>query len=83
MGRILVLQTEGTLSRTVASNAQAENERLNALSQELREVSLSTVPRCTFCRWFVGSKKVGDKKGKSGLSEKLQQTVSYFYVIPI
>uniref|UniRef100_A0AAQ4PZH3 Bicaudal D homolog 1a n=1 Tax=Gasterosteus aculeatus aculeatus TaxID=481459 RepID=A0AAQ4PZH3_GASAC len=37
MGRILVLQTEGTLSRTVASNAQAENERLNALSQELRE----------------------------------------------
>uniref|UniRef100_G3PKA0 Bicaudal D homolog 1a n=1 Tax=Gasterosteus aculeatus aculeatus TaxID=481459 RepID=G3PKA0_GASAC len=38
MGRILVLQTEGTLSRTVASNAQAENERLNALSQELREM---------------------------------------------
>ncbi|KAL6107112.1 bicd1 [Pungitius sinensis] len=37
MGRILVLQTEGTLSRSVASNAQAENERLNALSQELRE----------------------------------------------
>ncbi|XP_054475978.1 protein bicaudal D homolog 1 isoform X1 [Anoplopoma fimbria] len=37
MGRILVLQTEMTLSRSVASNAQSENERLNALTQELRE----------------------------------------------
>ncbi|XP_068578959.1 protein bicaudal D homolog 1 isoform X2 [Cebidichthys violaceus] len=37
MGRILVLQTEVTLSRSVASNAQAENERLNALTQDLRE----------------------------------------------
>ncbi|XP_078112307.1 protein bicaudal D homolog 1 isoform X3 [Sander vitreus] len=37
MGRLLVLQTEVTLSRSVASNAQAENERLNALVQELRE----------------------------------------------
>ncbi|XP_068458731.1 protein bicaudal D homolog 1 isoform X2 [Clinocottus analis] len=37
MGRILVLQTEGTRSRSVASNAQAENERLSALTQELRE----------------------------------------------
>lgn len=38
-GRLLELQTEVTLSRSVASNAQAENERLNALVQELREVS--------------------------------------------
>uniref|UniRef100_A0A3P9QAK1 BICD cargo adaptor 1 n=1 Tax=Poecilia reticulata TaxID=8081 RepID=A0A3P9QAK1_POERE len=37
MGRLLELQTEATLSRSVASNAQAENERLNALLQELRE----------------------------------------------
>ncbi|XP_074487933.1 protein bicaudal D homolog 1 isoform X1 [Sebastes fasciatus] len=37
MGRLLVLQTEVTLSRSVASNAQSENERLNALVQELRE----------------------------------------------
>ncbi|XP_029952293.1 protein bicaudal D homolog 1 isoform X2 [Salarias fasciatus] len=37
MGRLLELQTEVTLSRSVASNAQAENERLNALVQELRE----------------------------------------------
>ncbi|XP_035499374.2 protein bicaudal D homolog 1 isoform X2 [Scophthalmus maximus] len=36
-GRLLELQTEVTLSRSVASNAQAENERLNALAQELRE----------------------------------------------
>ncbi len=43
MGRLLELQTDVTLSRSVASNAQAENERLNALVQELREVSLSTV----------------------------------------
>uniref|UniRef100_A0A8C3A4A4 BICD cargo adaptor 1 n=1 Tax=Cyclopterus lumpus TaxID=8103 RepID=A0A8C3A4A4_CYCLU len=42
MGRILVLQTEVTRSRCVASNAQAENERLNTLTQDLREVSLST-----------------------------------------
>ena len=40
MGRLLELQTEVTLSRSVASNAQAENERLNALVQDLREVSL-------------------------------------------
>uniref|UniRef100_M3ZTM6 BICD cargo adaptor 1 n=1 Tax=Xiphophorus maculatus TaxID=8083 RepID=M3ZTM6_XIPMA len=37
MGRLLELQTEVTLSRSVTSNAQAENERLNALLQELRE----------------------------------------------
>ncbi|PWA33045.1 hypothetical protein CCH79_00013025 [Gambusia affinis] len=37
MGRLLELQTEVTLSRSVASNAQADNERLNALLQELRE----------------------------------------------
>lgn len=42
MGRLLELQSEVTLSRSVASNAQSENERLNALVQELREVSLST-----------------------------------------
>lgn len=39
MGRLLELQTEAVLSRSVASNAQAENERLNGLTQELREVS--------------------------------------------
>lgn len=43
MGRLLELQTEVTLSRSVASNAQAENERLNTLMQELREVSWSAV----------------------------------------
>uniref|UniRef100_A0A3B5LPT3 Bicaudal D homolog 1a n=1 Tax=Xiphophorus couchianus TaxID=32473 RepID=A0A3B5LPT3_9TELE len=37
MGRLLELQTEVTLSRSVTSNAQAENERLNTLLQELRE----------------------------------------------
>uniref|UniRef100_A0A3B4GWN0 BICD cargo adaptor 1 n=1 Tax=Pundamilia nyererei TaxID=303518 RepID=A0A3B4GWN0_9CICH len=37
MGRLLELQSEVTLSRSVASNAQSENERLNALVQELRE----------------------------------------------
>ncbi|XP_068169007.1 protein bicaudal D homolog 1 isoform X2 [Antennarius striatus] len=37
VGRLLELQTEVTLSRSVASNAQAENERLNAVVQELRE----------------------------------------------
>ncbi|XP_060932854.1 protein bicaudal D homolog 1 [Limanda limanda] len=36
-GRVLELQTEVTLSRSVASNATAENERLNLLAQELRE----------------------------------------------
>ncbi|CAB1447054.1 unnamed protein product [Pleuronectes platessa] len=36
-GRVMELQTEVTLSRSVASNTQAENERLNALTQELRE----------------------------------------------
>lgn len=43
MGRLLELQTEVTLSRSVASNAQAENERLNAVVQELREVSLRSL----------------------------------------
>ncbi|XP_044213421.1 protein bicaudal D homolog 1 isoform X1 [Thunnus albacares] len=37
MGRLLELQTDLTLSRSVASNAQSENERLNILVQELRE----------------------------------------------
>lgn len=41
VGRLLELQTEVTVSRSVASNAQAENERLSALMQELREVSSS------------------------------------------
>lgn len=39
MSRLLELQTDLTLSRSVASNAQAETERLNILLQELREVS--------------------------------------------
>uniref|UniRef100_A0A3Q3RH01 Bicaudal D homolog 1a n=1 Tax=Mastacembelus armatus TaxID=205130 RepID=A0A3Q3RH01_9TELE len=37
VGRLLELQTEVTLSRSVASNTQAENERLNAVMLELRE----------------------------------------------
>ncbi|XP_054589480.2 protein bicaudal D homolog 1 isoform X3 [Nothobranchius furzeri] len=37
MGRLLELQTEVTLSRSVTSNAQAENERLSAIVQDLRE----------------------------------------------
>ncbi|XP_030646260.1 protein bicaudal D homolog 1 [Chanos chanos] len=37
MGRLLELQTELKLSRSVASNAQAESERLGALVQELKE----------------------------------------------
>ncbi|KAI1888550.1 hypothetical protein AGOR_G00186320 [Albula goreensis] len=37
VGRLLELQTELKLSRSAASNAQAENERLNAVLQELRE----------------------------------------------
>lgn len=44
MGRLLELQTEVTISRSIASNAQAENERLSALVQELREVSQSVDP---------------------------------------
>lgn len=44
MGRLLELQTEVSVSRSVASNAQAENERLGTLVQELREVSCSAVP---------------------------------------
>ncbi len=54
MGRLLELQTEVTLSRSVASNAQAENERLNAVVQELREVSWSIVNRvCTLYRQVI------------------------------
>ncbi|KAM9854655.1 protein bicaudal D homolog 1 [Aulostomus maculatus] len=37
VGRLLELQTDLTLSRSVASNTQSENERLNLLMQELRE----------------------------------------------
>uniref|UniRef100_A0A673LN29 Protein bicaudal D homolog 1-like n=1 Tax=Sinocyclocheilus rhinocerous TaxID=307959 RepID=A0A673LN29_9TELE len=39
MGRLVDLQTQLNVSSSVASNAQAEAERLNALVQELREVS--------------------------------------------
>lgn len=45
MGRLLELQTEVTVSRSVASNAQAENERLSTLVQELREVSHSALTK--------------------------------------
>lgn len=41
MGRLLELQTDLELSRSVASNAQSENERLGLLVQEIREVSWS------------------------------------------
>ncbi|KAG7455994.1 hypothetical protein MATL_G00247010 [Megalops atlanticus] len=37
MGRLLELQTELKLNRSVASNTQSENERLNGVLQELRE----------------------------------------------
>ncbi|KAL0167748.1 hypothetical protein M9458_035970, partial [Cirrhinus mrigala] len=37
MGRLVDLQTQLNVSSSVASNAQAEAERLNALLQELRE----------------------------------------------
>ncbi|XP_066541547.1 protein bicaudal D homolog 1 isoform X1 [Hoplias malabaricus] len=37
MSRLLELQTELKVSRSVASNSQNENERLNTLLQELRE----------------------------------------------
>uniref|UniRef100_A0A8C2IHH0 Bicaudal D homolog 1a n=1 Tax=Cyprinus carpio TaxID=7962 RepID=A0A8C2IHH0_CYPCA len=39
MGRLVDLQTQLNVSSSVASNAQAEAERLNALVLELREVS--------------------------------------------
>ncbi|KAG5845858.1 hypothetical protein ANANG_G00143640 [Anguilla anguilla] len=39
MGRLLELQGELKLSRSVASNTQAENERLNGVLQELRETN--------------------------------------------
>uniref|UniRef100_A0A671S818 Bicaudal D homolog 1a n=1 Tax=Sinocyclocheilus anshuiensis TaxID=1608454 RepID=A0A671S818_9TELE len=39
MGRLVDLQTQLNVSSSVASNAQAQAERLNALVQELREVS--------------------------------------------
>jgi protein bicaudal D len=38
MGRLLELQTELKLSRSVASNASNESERLNAVLQENSEV---------------------------------------------
>lgn len=53
MGRLLELQTEVTLSRSVASNAQAESERLNALTQELREVSLPAASTVSVTRESV------------------------------
>lgn len=52
MDRLSELQTEVTLSHSVASNAKAENERLNALVQELREVSLSTLTDCRRMIYF-------------------------------
>lgn len=40
MGRLVDLQSQLKLSSSVASNSQAETERLNALVQELREVGI-------------------------------------------
>ncbi|MGH0115035.1 UNVERIFIED_CONTAM: hypothetical protein FKN15_072914 [Acipenser sinensis] len=40
MSKILELQTEMKQNKSVMSNVQAENERLNAVLQDLREVLL-------------------------------------------
>lgn len=60
VGRLSELQTEVTLSHSVASNARAENERLGALVQELREVSLSTPTDCRPMPDFFKVKKNQD-----------------------
>lgn len=39
LGKILEMQNELKQSRTVATNVQAENERLTAVMQDLKEVS--------------------------------------------
>lgn len=79
MGRLLELQTEVTLSRSVASNAQAENERLNALVQELREVSWSTVNRvcalCGLCNVTL------DKENAGNQSNNIWETHAYGYTL--
>lgn len=49
MGRLVNLQSQLNVSSSVASNAQAEAERFNALVQEFREVS------CLFCFTFETS----------------------------
>ncbi len=43
MGRLVNLQSQLNVSSSVASNAQAEAERFNALVQEFREVSSVTL----------------------------------------
>lgn len=48
MSRMLELQSELKVSRSVASNAQAEAERLSTLLQELREVSSTPTVRISF-----------------------------------
>lgn len=56
VGRLSELQMEVTLSHSVASNAQAENERLNALVQELREVRLLEITDCRQMIYLFKSK---------------------------
>lgn len=58
MGRLLELQTEVTISRSVASNTQAENERLSTLMQELREVSCAVVTESVSSLSIFSLKKV-------------------------
>lgn len=68
MGRLLELQTEVTLSRSVASNAQAENERLSALVQELREVRWFTADR-----GFITSYKTKETQETSQMIDQRKQ----------
>lgn len=51
-GRLMELQSQLNVSSSVASNAQAETERLNALVQELREVGMK------ICRGYEVSRSV-------------------------
>lgn len=46
MGRLLELQSELKQSRATTSNAQAENEHLSSLLQELREVQHTAYMAC-------------------------------------
>lgn len=51
--RLLELQTDLDLSRSVASNTQAESERLNMLLQDLREVCFHPNKILQCFLWFV------------------------------
>ncbi len=54
--RVLELQTELRQTRNILTNTQSENERLNTISQEMKEVTVEDTHARIITQLFLGLK---------------------------